>query len=161
MIDENNPHLARRVYPYSCAARARGFAFSLITLFRAVTLTCFFGGWFTLVANVPPRLVFTSVLAAGGLLGAIVGMRRQGHRMRRIVDAAWFSGGAFVLATYSATVAVAIHVRDRPDTPWDESHPILHAPGPVLALPIILLIIFLMLRAWTSAGNDATIQRDA
>jgi hypothetical protein len=118
-----------------------------------------FFGWITLVVNMTPLTVVLIVLTTGVVLGYVVGARRNGGVLTQVIAALFFWAGSVWVAVYSGFLAAAIQTKDNPETPWDESNDFFTG-GAMCLFPFVLVIMLLMLRAWTWSAHDATIHRD-
>jgi hypothetical protein len=136
----------------------RRWTFSLGVLFRAVTLIAFALGWPLLVWKAEPLFVRFAVVGLGVVLGVVVGVRRFGTPRTRFKAMIGFVIGASIVAEYSTCIAWLIHKpEDPPGTQWSGLMEMQVGLALLAALPIIVIILVLLLRAWTWSAHDQSI----
>ena len=132
--------------------------FSLATLLRITFLVAMALGWLSLVATARPPFVMTTVIGITASLAVIVGWRRNGTRAQRAIAGFLFVLGGILVSCYSYFVAQLVQMQSIAGVPhrhpWaDLDQPFLTVAIPVSS-PAMLVILVLMLRAWTWSAHD-------
>lgn len=140
--------------------RPSRFSFSLGTLLRFVTLLCLALGWLALVRFTPPDAVQAVLVSIVGVMAVVVGVRCHGRTLSRVLAAVWFFGLGLVIAVYSALTACVLQLTAEDNlSRWDGLGQTIGGGALVLVLPIVVVSLTFMARAWTWSTYDSSLQK--
>ncbi len=128
--------------------------FSLPFLFRIMSLVALAIAWPLWIATMPPHTIMMLFAGMGFVLAIIVGYRRSGTAFIRAGAAVAFFSCSVVVGFYSATVALMWQGHPEQSHPFDDLGIELGGALLLFALPWILGILLLLLRAWTWSAHD-------
>ena len=132
--------------------------FSLAVLFRAVTLIALALGWLLALPSVWPQAFAVIVLLLGMTLGGIASVRRAGRAWQRFRVWIGFLAGSVVVAWYSSYLATMVQTPIETGKHWSGLGRALEEIMVLLMSPLVVIILVLMLRAWTWSAHDASLE---
>lgn len=134
--------------------------FSLGCLLRTVTLVSLAFGFLSLIATAPPQWLLVGQIALGLALATGIAVRRRGSRLTRLKSAAGFVWMASLVSCYCGFAAFVVqnYLQRQPgEHPWAGLDRLFVSLPLVFGFPFVILLLILMLRAWTWAAHDREI----
>lgn len=137
--------------------------YSLGFLFRTTTCVALVLAWGGAIASLSPFEICFGMASLGVVLGVIVGWRRLGTRLAKVIAAVGFALGSSIVAGYSGFVALWYQSSPRGILAKLQSQDLETGIGTFLLLiptPVVFLVLLYLLRAWTWSAHDVQMRRE-